>query len=98
MPSRSSSSGSYVVILHPLGLPQVQVRVIEYRIEPHIAARLAEFPSSHTTNHPDPGQVHRLVTTLLDPRASHPPSSLSCVIRSALRWKPALMSTKITCA
>jgi hypothetical protein len=59
--------GSYLVTLHPLGLPQVQVRVIEYRIEPSTAERLAEFPPSQTSNHSDPRQLHRLVTTLLDP-------------------------------
>jgi len=62
------SDGSYLLTLHPLGLPAVQVRVIEYRIEPHTAERLAQFPSSHTTNHADPLQLHRLVTTLLDPQ------------------------------
>jgi len=54
--------------LHPVGLPDVQVRVIEYRIERHTAERLAQFPSSQTSNHADPGQLHRLVTTLLDPQ------------------------------
>ena len=62
------SDGSYLLTLHPLGLPAVQVRVIEYRIEPHTAERLAEFPSSQTSNRADPTQVHRLVTTLLDPQ------------------------------
>jgi len=62
------SDGSYLVTLHPAGLPAVQVRVIEYRIEPHAAERLAEFPSSQTSNHSDPRQLHRLVTTLLDPQ------------------------------
>src|SRR5216684_733423 len=61
------SDGSYLVTLHPLGLPAVQVRIIEYRIEPHTAERLAEFPASQTSNPPDPHQLHRLVTTLLDP-------------------------------
>ncbi len=60
--------GNYLVTQHPMGLPGVQVRVIEYRIEPHTAERLAEFPSSQTSNHPDPRQLHRLVTTLLDPQ------------------------------
>jgi hypothetical protein len=69
------SDGSYLVTLHPLGLPAVQVRIIEYRIEPHTAQRLAEFPSSQTSNHADPNQLHRLVTTLLDPRASLLPKS-----------------------
>ena len=62
------SDGSYLVTLHPLGLPAVQVRVIEYRLEPHTAERLAEFPASQTSNHSDPRQLHRLVTTLLDPQ------------------------------
>jgi hypothetical protein len=62
------ADGSYLVTLHPVGLPAVQVRVIEYRIEPHTAERLAQFPASQTTNRPDPRQVHRLVTTLLDPQ------------------------------
>src|SRR5260370_7579860 len=59
------SDGSYLVTLHPLGLPAVQVRVIEYRLEPHTADRLAEFPSSHTTNHPDPPHFHPLLPPLL---------------------------------
>src|SRR5450759_925690 len=54
--------GSYLVTLHPTGLPDVQVRVIEYRIEPHTAELLAQFPSSQTSNHADPGQLHRLMT------------------------------------
>jgi hypothetical protein len=62
------SDGSYLVTLHPVGLPAVQVRIIEYRLEPHTAERLAEFPSSQTSNHADPRQLHRLVTTLLDPQ------------------------------
>src|SRR6266851_4189662 len=61
------SDGSYLVTLHPLGLPAVQVRIIEYRIEPSTAERLAEFPASQTSNPPDPHQLHRLITTLLDP-------------------------------
>jgi hypothetical protein len=62
------SDGSYLLTLHPVGLPDVQVRVIEYRIEPSTAERLAEFPSSQTANRADPSQLHRLVTTLLDPQ------------------------------
>ena len=62
------SDGSYLLTFHPVGLPDVQVRVIEYRIEPHTAERLAQFPSSQTSNRADPRQVHRLVTTLLDPQ------------------------------
>ncbi len=68
------SDGSYLVTLHPMGLPDVQVRVIEYRIEPHTA----EFPSSQTSNHPDPRQLHRLVTTLLDPQQAPALELINC--------------------
>jgi Insertion element 4 transposase N-terminal len=91
------SDGSYLVTLHPVGLPAVQVRIIEYRIEPHTAERLAEFPSSQTSNHPDPRQLHRLVTTLLDPRAWLRPASSSTAIMSVGRSKPASMSRKPIC-
>src|SRR5712692_8731710 len=67
MPSRCSPMAASLLTLHPVGLPAVQVRVIEYRLEPHTAERLAEFPASQTSNPPDPHQLHRLVTTLLDP-------------------------------
>jgi hypothetical protein len=72
------SDGSYLVTLHPLGLPAVQVRVIEYRIEPHTAERLAQFPSSQTSNHTDPGQLHRVVTTLLDPQQAPAVALILC--------------------
>jgi Insertion element 4 transposase N-terminal/Transposase DDE domain len=72
------SDGSYLVTLHPLGLPAVQVRVIEYRIEPHTAERLAEFPSSQTSNHADPHHLHRLVTTLLDPQLAPALELIGC--------------------
>jgi hypothetical protein len=70
--------GSYLVTLHPVGLPAVQVRVIEYRIEPHTAERLAEFPASQTSNPRDPRQLHRLVTTLLDPKQSPALDLIEC--------------------
>ncbi len=78
------SDGSYLLTLHPLGLHPVQVRVIEYRIEPHTAERLAEFPSSQTVNRADPRQVHRLVTTLLDPQ--HAPA-LELILCYHERWE-----------
>ncbi len=78
------SDGSYLLTLHPLGLPAVQVRVIEYRIEPHTAERLAQFPSSQTSNRADPTQVHRLVTTLLDPQ--HAPA-LELILCYHERWE-----------
>jgi hypothetical protein len=81
---RVLSDGSYLVTLHPVGLPEVQVRVIEYHIEPHTAERLAEFPSSQTSNHADPHQLHRLVTTLLDPQLA-PALELICCYHE--RWE-----------
>ncbi len=62
----------------------MQVRVIEYRIEPHTAERLAEFPSSQTSNHADPHQLHRLVTTLLDPPLA---PALELIWCSHERWE-----------
>jgi hypothetical protein len=67
-----------LLTLHPVGLPAVQVRVIEYHIEPHTAERLAEFPSSQTSNHADPRQLHRLVTTLLDPQQTPALELINC--------------------
>jgi hypothetical protein len=78
------SDGSYLVTLHPLGLPAVQVRVIEYRIEPRTAERLAQFPSSQTCNRADPTQVHRLVTTLLDPQQA---PALELILCYHERWE-----------
>jgi hypothetical protein len=49
--------------VHPPGLPPLQVRIIEDRIEPLTAERLAPFPCSHNSTPADPSQVHRLVTT-----------------------------------
>jgi len=76
--------GSYLLTLHPVGLPDVQVRVIEYHIEPSTAERLAAFPSSQTANRADPRQLHRLVTTLLDPQ--HAPA-LELILCSHERWE-----------
>ncbi len=92
------SDGSYLLTLHPLGLPAVQVRVIEYRIEPRTAECLAQFPASQTANRADPRQLHRLVTTLLDPRASLLPSNSSSAITSVGRLKRVSTSKKIICA
>ena len=78
------ADGSYLVTLHPLGLPAVQVRIIEYRIEPSTAQRLAEFPSSQTSNHADPHQLHRLVTTLLDPQLA---PALELILCYHERWE-----------
>jgi hypothetical protein len=59
-------------------MPAGQVRVIEYRIEPHTAERLAQFPGSQTSNRADPGQVHRLVTTRLHPQQAPATELILC--------------------
>jgi hypothetical protein len=67
------SDGRSLLTLHPAGLPAVQGRVIESRIEPGTAERLAAFPSSQTATRADPRHLHRLVTTVLDPE--HAPAT-----------------------
>jgi hypothetical protein len=59
--------GSYLVTLHPHDQPPLQVRVIEYHLHPQLAQDLGQFPASRNCRQADPSQVHRLVTTLLDP-------------------------------
>ena len=61
------ADGSYLTTLQPDGLPPVQVRIIEYRLDPLVTEPLAAFPPSRSSDHSDPAQVHRLLTTLLDP-------------------------------
>jgi len=72
------ADGSYLVTLHPAGLPAVQVRILEYRIEPQTAERLADFPASRTSNQAQPQQLHRLVTTLLDPQQAPAEALILC--------------------
>jgi hypothetical protein len=78
------ADGSYLLTLHPVGRPAVQVRVIAYRIEAHTAERRAEFPSSQTSNHADPHHLHRLVTTVLDPQLAPALELIGC---SQERWE-----------
>jgi hypothetical protein len=66
--SRTLCDGSYLVTLRPKGQAPVLVRVIEYRLHPVVAQELALLPSSRTCNRANPLAVHRLVTTLLDPK------------------------------
>ena len=42
--------------------------MIEYRLQPLVAQDLALLPGSRTSNRANPWAVHRLVTTLLDPK------------------------------
>ena len=66
-PERVLSDGSYLVTLSPQGQAPFQVRVIEYHLHPQLAQELDQQPHSRNSRPVDPHQVHRLVTTLLDP-------------------------------
>jgi hypothetical protein len=72
------SDGSYLTTLHPPKQPAVQVRIIEYRICSTVADRLAHFPCSRNSDRADPSQVHRLVTTLLDPQQAPAQELILC--------------------
>jgi hypothetical protein len=77
------SDGRSLLTLHPVGLPDGPVRVIEYRIEPSPAERLAAFPSSQTATRADPRPRHRLGTTVLDP---HHAPAVERILCSHDRW------------
>jgi Insertion element 4 transposase N-terminal/Transposase DDE domain len=76
--------GSYLVTLHPHHQPPFQVRVIEYRLHPQLAQDLAQFPASRNCREGDPTQLHRLVTTLLDPVQA---PALELIICYHERWE-----------
>ena len=62
------------------GIGQVPLilRVIEYRLQPVVAHDLALLPVSRTCRRADPWEVHRLVTTLLDPLQAPALDLISC--------------------
>lgn len=66
--TRTLADGSYLVTIRRTGQDALVLRVIEYRLLPWVAQDLALLPVSRTTRPSDPGAVHRLVTTLLDPK------------------------------
>lgn len=66
-PSQRLADGSYLVRISRKGQDPLVVRVIEYWLHPLVAADLALLPSSRSANPAQPGQKHRLLTTLLDP-------------------------------
>ena len=47
--------------------PRGHVRVIEYRLHPQLTQDLGQFPTSRNAREADPSQVHRRLSTLLDP-------------------------------
>ncbi len=85
--------GSYLTTLDPkscegLSAP-LQVRVIEYRIDPSVAAQLEQITpsrmhSNSSPTNPQVWQVHRLLTTLLD--SEQAPAKELCVCYHE-RWE-----------
>ena len=66
-PEQVLSDGSTLHTLHPGNGPAFQVRVIAYRLIPQLVNDLTPLPRSRNSDPAHPGQIHRLVTTLLDP-------------------------------
>lgn len=70
-PLRRLCDGSYLVELLPAtsrGLREpLLLRVIEYSLDHQVAGQMKQLAQSTTSRPCDPTQVHRLVTTLLDP-------------------------------
>ena len=77
-PARVLSDGSYLVTLSPEGQVPFQVRVIEYHLHPQLAQELDQQPHSRNSRAVDPYQVHRLVTTLLDPEQAPVAALIGC--------------------
>ena len=85
-PERLLSDGSYLISLpaEQEDQPPLHLRVIEYRLQPLVAQELAEQPVSRTSAGSDPRQVHRLVTTLLDPQQA---PALDLIVLYHQRWE-----------
>lgn len=87
-PERILSDGSYLVTLHPQGQEPFQVRVIEYQLHPQLAQELDQQPHSRNSRPVDPFQMHRLVTTLLDPEQAPATALILCYHE---RWEVELV-------
>ena len=90
--SRTLADGSYLVTLRPKGQDPLVLRVIEYRLLPLVAPDLALFPISRTARPSDPCAVHRLVTTLLDPKLA---PALELIALYHERWEIELVIDEI---
>jgi len=90
--SRTLCDGSYLVTLRPKGHPPLVLRVIEYRLQPVVAQDLALLPSSRTCNRANPLAVHRLVTTLLDPKLA---PALDLITLYHERWEIELVIDEV---
>ncbi len=87
-PERILCDGSYLVTLSPEGQAPFQVRVIEYQLHPQLAQELDQQPHSRNSRPVDPHQVHRLVTTLLDPEQAPAQALILCYHE---RWEVELV-------
>lgn len=87
-PTQILADGSYLVQLTSRTSPGLQapltLRVIEYRLAPHLARALGSLPRSRNSRRADPRAVHRLVTTLLDPE--HAPAK-ALILLYHERWE-----------
>lgn len=90
--SRTLADGSYLVTLRPKGQAPLILRIIEYRLHPVVAHDLALLPASRTCNRANPLGVHRLVTTLLDPKLA-PALELICLYHE--RWEIELVIAEV---
>lgn len=91
--SRTLSDGSYLVTLRPKkGQPPLTVRIIEYRLLPNVAQDLDLLPVSRTSRPSDPGSIHRIVTTLLEPEQA---PALELILLYHERWEIELVIDEI---
>jgi Transposase DDE domain len=85
---RRLCDGSYLVELTPAtsrGLSEpLLLRVIEYTLDPPLAQQLKQLAHSTPSRPCDPTQVHRLVTTVLDPQ---PYPARALILCSHERWE-----------
>ena len=86
------SDGTYLVRRGRKGQTPLILRVIEYHLLPQVAQDLALLPTSRTCRAEDPGRLHRLVTTLLDP-VQAPALDLICLYHE--RWEVELVIDEI---
>ena len=95
------SDGSRLLTLTPKQYPELSapltVRVISYRLHPEAVALLEQVTPSHSqhgsgTHNPKVGEVHRLVTTLLDPE-QYPALDLCLLYHE--RWEIELVIDEI---
>ena len=90
--SRTLCDGSYLVTLRGIGQAPLTLRIIEYRLHPLVAHDLALLPVSRTCRRADPLEVHRLVTTLLDPQQA---PALELISLYHERWEIELVIAEV---